>query len=225
MAGVEWYDAGVGFAVPFVDVVSRLETLKAGTDVSPGMLGISLKRGDMFTLPPEIAACRSDSPAAKAGLKKGDIVVSVNGEPVVRQAQFRHAMGPHDAGEKVTLVARRDKGEITAEVQLIDKLPPFVPPFLGILPARTTEAPGVTVRLFIYPDSPATKLSLETGDRITALDGQAVATAEELRDRLATREGKSKPKLTIIRGEETRDAEFYARQAADCHSCRSACIA
>lgn len=207
VAGLEWYDSGIGFAVPLVDVIARLDTLRAGTDIMPGMLGISLKRGDMFTLPPEIAACRSDSPAAKAGLKKGDVVIAVNDQPVVRQAQFRHAMGPHDAGEKVTLVARRGKEEIRAEVQLIDKLPPFVPPFLGILPLRVADQPGVSVR-FVYPDSPAAQLKLEAGDRITALDGQPVATADELRDRLATREGKTKPKLTIVRGEESRDAEF-----------------
>jgi serine protease Do len=207
LAGLEWYDSGIGFAVPLVDVIARLDTLKAGTDISSGILGISLKRGDMFTLPPEIAACRSDSPAAKAGLKKGDLVIAVNGQPVIRQAQFRHAMGPHDAGENVTLTARRGQEEITAEVRLIDKLPPFVPPFLGILPLRLAKKPGVSVR-FVYPDSPAAKLHIEAGDRITALDGQPVATPDELRDRLATRESKTKPKLTITRGEESRDAEF-----------------
>lgn len=207
LAGLEWYDSGIGFAVPFVDVIARLDTLKAGIDISSGILGISLKRGDMYTLPPEIAACRSDSPAAKAGLKKGDVVIAVNGQRLVRQAQFRHAMGPHDAGEKVTLTARRGKEEITAEVPLIDKLPPFVPPFLGILPLRLAEQPGVSVR-FIYPDSAAAKLNLQPGDRITALDGQPVASADELRDRLATRESKAKPRLTIVHGEESREAEF-----------------
>jgi serine protease Do len=39
VAGAEWYDSGIGFAVPLVDVLDRLEPLKAGEDQHPGLLG------------------------------------------------------------------------------------------------------------------------------------------------------------------------------------------
>ncbi len=75
LAGSEWYDSGIGFAVPLVDINSRLETLKGGQDLKPGLLGISLKKGDIYSLPAEVAASRADGPAGKAGIKTGDEVV------------------------------------------------------------------------------------------------------------------------------------------------------
>ena len=54
VAGAEWYDSGIGFAVPLADIIERLPTLKSGKDLHPGLLGISLKPGDIYALPAEI---------------------------------------------------------------------------------------------------------------------------------------------------------------------------
>ena len=52
-AGVEWYDSGIGFAVPLTTVNRVLPRLEKGEDLHPGLLGISLKKGDIaiFTTP------------------------------------------------------------------------------------------------------------------------------------------------------------------------------
>src|SRR5262245_21088903 len=51
IAGAEWYDSGIGFAVPLAEINERLAVLKSGKDLHPGLLGVSLKPGDMYDLP------------------------------------------------------------------------------------------------------------------------------------------------------------------------------
>src|SRR2546423_7557163 len=63
VAGAEWYDSGIGFAIPLADVLQHLPTLKAGKDVHPGVMGITLKQGDRYALPAELAATHPLSPA------------------------------------------------------------------------------------------------------------------------------------------------------------------
>ena len=43
---MEWYDSGIGFAVPLASVQNVLARLAAGNDLYPGLLGIGMKAGD-----------------------------------------------------------------------------------------------------------------------------------------------------------------------------------
>src|SRR6266446_9679906 len=52
------------------------------------------------------------------------------------QAQLKHALGPLYAGDKIHLVALRGEKRVEADVELVDKIPPYEYPFLGILPMR-----------------------------------------------------------------------------------------
>ncbi|MDX1944022.1 MAG: PDZ domain-containing protein, partial [Pirellulaceae bacterium] len=198
VAGAEWYDSGIGFAVPLAEINTRLPAMKSGQDQYAGLLGISLKQGDIYSLPAEIAASQPGSPAYKAGLKAKDVIVEIDGEKIVRQAQLKHALGAKYAGEKVQVVALRDKDRITATIELIDKLDPYQHPFLGILPLRGVAEPGVTIR-YVYPGSPSAEADLRPGDHILSLDGKAVADAAELRNSVANLEPKAKAKLSVQR--------------------------
>ena len=62
MAGVEWYDSGIGFAVPLEHIQKVLPRLKKGEDLYPGLAGISLKGPNLYTGEPMIAACRRNAP-------------------------------------------------------------------------------------------------------------------------------------------------------------------
>src|SRR4029079_15050166 len=104
VAGAEWYDSGIGFAVPLADIFDRLSTLQQGTDLRPGVMGISLKPGDPYATPAELAASQACSPAYKAGLRSGDTIVEIDGIKIERQSQLKHALGPHYAGDKLHLV-------------------------------------------------------------------------------------------------------------------------
>ncbi len=69
VAGAEWYDSGIGFAIPLVDVVRHLDKLKRGEELHPGLLGITLKGNDIYADPPDIATCQPKSPARKPACK------------------------------------------------------------------------------------------------------------------------------------------------------------
>jgi serine protease Do len=199
-AGSEWYDSGIGFAVPLVDVLAVLPKLQAGQDQRGGLAGVSFSGTNLYVDPPVIAACRAQSPAAKAGLKPGDRIVEADGKPIESLVQFRHAIGPRYAGDKLKLVVVRGKERLPAELELIGELPPFEHSFLGILPFRDADD-GLFVR-FVYPGSPAEKAGVQPGDRIDLLAGKEVKTAkaavavlnaQQVGDRLAvvvTRGGK-----------------------------------
>jgi serine protease Do len=182
VAGAEWYDSGIGFAIPLWDVLPRLPVLMEGKDLHPGLLGISLKRGDIYTTPAALAAVQPGSPAYRAGLRAGDTIVEVEGQPIVRQAQLRHALAPRYAGERLRLVYQRGSGEVSRSqitVELVEKLVPYDRPFLGLLPMRDA-LPGVRVR-YVWPESPAARAGLEPGDKITQFEGVPIRHADQLR--------------------------------------------
>jgi serine protease Do len=187
VAGVEWYDSGIGFAVPLDHVLKVLPKWSAGKDLYTGILGINLKGNDPYSQPAVIAACRVNSPAYEAHLQAGDTIVEINGKPVTRQAQLKQELNRHYAGDKVRLVVMRKDQRIENEVELIDKLEPYEFPFIGILPMRPmADMPeGLFVR-YVYPDGPAAKAGILAGDQIVSIGGSEVKDAAAAAERLRT---------------------------------------
>jgi hypothetical protein len=66
----------------------------------------------------KFAEIREGSPAAKAGLRRGDVLIEFDGAPVTTLYDFTHALRNKRAGETVTVVVRRDGTPVTAEVTL-----------------------------------------------------------------------------------------------------------
>jgi serine protease Do len=144
VAGVEWYDSGIGFAVPLSAIESAIARMKKGQDQYTGLLGVSLAGRQPLTTAATLAAVRPDSPAGKAGLKKGDRIVDVDGRPIKVQTDLRLALGSHYAGDNVRVTAKRGEENIERSIALVGKLPPFRHAFLGILPMRPAVAPAAT---------------------------------------------------------------------------------
>ncbi|HEY3392800.1 MAG TPA: PDZ domain-containing protein, partial [Lacipirellulaceae bacterium] len=136
VAGVEWYDSGIGFAVPLAAIGERLETMKQGDDQNAGILGIGLLPKNPHVAPAELAAVRPDSPAGKAGLRKGDRIVEIDGKPIRTQTDLRFALGPRYGGENVKVVFERGSERTQRQIALVGELPAFRHAFLGILPMR-----------------------------------------------------------------------------------------
>ena len=143
-AGVEWYDSGIGFAVPFEDIISVLPRLKEGTDLRPGLTGVTIKAGDLYAEQPKIDRVRFDSPAWKAGFKPGDTIEKINGQPIVRVVQLLQELKSRLEGETVEITVRREDELITQQVTLVGELKPYELPFLGILPTRNEDQSGRT---------------------------------------------------------------------------------
>ena len=206
LAGAQFYDSGIGFAASLSDWLPRLETLKAGKDLQPGLLGISLKPGDVYVLPAEIAVAQINAPAYKAGLRAGDKIVEVEGAKIIRQVQLRHALGKHYAGDKVNVSVTRGEQRVEAAIELVDHLEPYEYPMLGVLPMRGTGGEGVEVR-YVLPGGPAEKAGIKRGDRIVLADDKPAASVETLQQLVAAHDPEQPLKLKIKRGEETLDLE------------------
>lgn len=199
LAGSEWYDSGIGFAAPLADVMKRLDDWRESGELKSGILGIGLKGKDVYSKPAEVASVRIKSPAAELGIESGDKIVEVNGDPVTRQAQLKHALGPLYAGDPVSIVVERDGERVElGEAKLVGELEPYDTPFLGILPLR--EAESCTVR-HIFPGSPAEQ-KLQVGDWIKQVNGVETATVAEVRNALSGAESGDEVTLTVDRGGE-----------------------
>ncbi|WP_397570014.1 PDZ domain-containing protein [Schlesneria sp. T3-172] len=185
-AGVEWYDGGIGFAIPLEDVYQSLDRLKQGSDLLPGLMGITFAGGQALNVPVIVDRVRYNSPAQKAGLKTNDRIIAADGEKTDRVAQFKHLMGRKYAGDTVKVVVVRGETEVPIEIDLVGQLVPYEVPFLGILPVRQAEnldasQAGVSVR-FVFADSPAHQAGLTPGDRITKINDVDVQQARQLAD-------------------------------------------
>ena len=138
VAGAEWYDSGIGFAVPLVSIADRLELMKKGEDQRPAILGIGMLPKNPHASPATAAAVRPDSPAGKAGFKKGDRIVEIDGRPIHTQTDLRFALGPRYGGETVRVVVKRGDERLERAILLVGELPAFRHAYLGILPMRAT---------------------------------------------------------------------------------------
>lgn len=182
VAGAEWYDSGIGFAIPLADVLGRFEELKGG-DLHAGVLGISFKGEQSVSGKPVIGVVQVNSPADEAGLEADDTIIEANGVAVSRQSQLRHVLGPLYAGDKLHLVVMRGDDRVEVTATLVDKLIPYEHPFIGLLPRRDIEE-AVSVR-WVYPDSPANDAGLLPGDVIQQISEKPIGTADELRQRIS----------------------------------------
>jgi len=203
LSGVEWYDSGIGFAIPLEDINTVLPRLKAKKDLRAGQLGITMQ-GNMYDGKPTVATIQPDS-AAVDKLKVGDVILSVNDKEVKNQAQLRHELGNKYDGDTITLAVTRDgKNVVIKDILLANKVGTFVPGFLGILALRDDPEAGEEIR-FVYPKSPADAAGLKVGDRITKVQAPGMPMAQEFagRDVFSTLMSRMQPgaelKLEVLR--------------------------
>jgi len=111
---------GIGFAIPVNMARGIMEQLVEYGEVRRGRLGVSVQ-----DLTPQlaqafdirrvqgavIAQVAPDSPADRAGLKPGDVVVAVNDRPIRRSADMRNAVGLLPIGSEVELTVIRNGKE------------------------------------------------------------------------------------------------------------------
>jgi S1-C subfamily serine protease/predicted esterase len=165
-AGLEWYDSGIGFAIPLEDINAVLPKLKEGKDLKKGLLGIRLQSPDIYSAKPTIATVDVDSTAMRAGIKSGDVVTEINGVRIIRQAQIMHLLGEKYEGDVVSVKVQRGDKELSfANLKLSSTAAAHTHPFLGVLPMRDDPELGEELR-YIFPKSPAETAGLKVGDRI-----------------------------------------------------------
>jgi S1-C subfamily serine protease len=173
-AGIEWYDSGIGFAIPLEDILAALPRLKQGQDLKKGVLGVQAKGQDRYGALPEIAVVTPGTTAAKAGMKPGDIIKEVDGKKVLNMAQVLHVLGTKYEGDSIAIKLQRRKEEINHPNLVLGSTATSLPtPFLGILPMRDDPELGVEVR-YVYPKGPADLAGIKAGDRIMKIGPPAM---------------------------------------------------
>ncbi|MGC2778183.1 MAG: trypsin-like peptidase domain-containing protein [Bradyrhizobium sp.] len=115
-------NVGIGFAVPINMARRIMEQLVQSGRVDRGRIGVTLldldSPNDGRVQGARVADVSAGSPAERAGLRKGDIIVKANDMPVRSATQVRNLIGLTPVGQRVRLVFERDRalGNATVEV-------------------------------------------------------------------------------------------------------------
>ncbi len=143
---------GIGFAIP-INMAKAIadQLIKHGT-VIRGYLGIAIQDltpelAKSFKRKPEsgvlIAQVTKNSPAEKAGLKRGDVIVEFDGKPVTKAGPFRNRVALKTPGSKTQIKVLRD-GKAKTLTVVIGKLPEK-----GVLTSKSSQQLsklGITVQ-------------------------------------------------------------------------------
>jgi serine protease Do len=121
------YAQGLGFAVPVNMAKQIMSDLIENGEVRRGMLGIMLQDLDAafaetYKVPAErgavVAQVVPGSPAEKAGLKRGDVIFSIDGNDMSKASDVVFYVRSKLAGDKVSLEIYRDSKKRTVKVEL-----------------------------------------------------------------------------------------------------------
>jgi putative serine protease PepD len=108
---------GVGFAIPIDSVKSVVTTIVAGGKVVHAYIGIHV--GDATDGSGAlIGSVSAGTPAAKAGLKAGDVITALDGKPITKADDLTASITAHTPNDKVTLTITRDGKTLKIDVTL-----------------------------------------------------------------------------------------------------------
>jgi serine protease Do len=220
---------GVGFAIPSSMAQPITKSLLEHGRVDRGFLGVTIqnvdsdvaKALDLKTLDGVlISDVQPGGPAAKAGLRRGDVVLSIEGKAVQSTGQLRNVVAASPVGKAVRVEFMRGGERRTASVTLAR-----VPDERGkeaASAAHPEESLGVAVApvdggtrqklsapatlnglvvMGVVPGSPAERAGIEEGDVIVEADKKPVTKPEELAARF--RESKGALALLVWRKQRT----------------------
>ncbi|WP_181707652.1 Do family serine endopeptidase [Chthonobacter rhizosphaerae] len=207
---------GIGFAIPASTAKQVVEDLKDDGRVVRGWLGVQIQ-----PVTPEIAGAlglpdpsgalvsepQPNAPAAQAGIEAGDVIRTVDGQPIEDSRDLARTIAGIAPGTTVELGLWRDGKQQTLSVDL------------GTLPGQRQVAAagggqtsladfglelssgpsGDVVVTAVTPGSEADQKGLRQGDVILEVAGGAVSSPQDVRERVASAEGADKPVLMRIR--------------------------
>jgi serine protease Do len=209
---------GIGFAIP-ISKAKRIvkELLRAG-EVQPPWLGLDLQEMTPelkrhFALPEGgggvlVSDVYRNSPADRAGVKRGDVVLTVGGTAVATLSDYQDALAEFTTGDRISLKLSRRGKEISLPLQ-----PAPFPPELALetvyrrLGLRVGEARraggeeryGVSIEE-VKRDSEAARIGLRPGDLIAQVNDLAVANLDDFKKAISHYHHMTALNLVVRRG-------------------------
>jgi S1-C subfamily serine protease len=185
-----------------------MEQLIKFGEVKRGRLGIAMTNATGVE-GAQIAEVESNSPAAAAGLRKGDVVVALNGHPVRGSAELRARLGVVPAGDTVELKVQRGKETevLKARIAEVDRSQAAggqsLPELNGAALAEVERSglPGKNRAVLVNSvetGSPAYQHGLRQGDLIIGVNQRRVTSVPELSKALRA---SGRLALNVVRGD------------------------
>lgn len=211
-------NAGIGFAIPINLALRIAEDLTDDGEVARGYLGIlpadiDAETAKLWNLSDESGAIvrtvRNNSPAAKAGLQVGDVILSVSGKKIENASKLPLVVSSYRPGSEITLEVQRDGKTMNLKAKLAELTPEVLdgresPAEDEVAPPKSTSVadvmPGVTIQNLtpstreryevpedvsgvvitqIDPDSRAADMGVEEGDIILQINRKPVRAVGE----------------------------------------------
>lgn len=223
-ASGEGQSAGVGFAIPSNMIKAMLPTLIKGEKITRGVLGvlvqdITKELAEQFHLPNTkgalVSQVNKDSPAEKAGLKAGDVIVRINGKEIGDTNQLRNLVAATAPQSSVSIDVIRDGkerklsatiGKMAAETAMAPKPAGKAPDQLAKLGLSVQTLTPELAKQYglqggsgvlitgVEQGSPASMANFQVGDLIVEANHEQVTSITELQNAL----GKSQAQALLL---------------------------
>ena len=213
---------GIGFAIP-IDHARRIvdELIRYGK-VRRGWLGVSVQELDVqlsrhFKLDREngvlVVGVADSSPAGKAGLKRGDIIIAIDDHEVKNKSDFRGRMASYTVSSSIRFSILRDGKvkKVRARVTAIPKsyVKEFTRHWLGLLVQENSERFAGSNRLMtskgmvvveVVPNSASGRIGINPGDIIRQMNQKPVNNEEDYNKAVAEINNPDRILLLVQRG-------------------------
>ncbi|MGH6676035.1 MAG: Do family serine endopeptidase, partial [Xanthobacteraceae bacterium] len=223
---------GIGFDIPAQTAKEIVAQLKQHGDVTRGWLGVQIQPvttdiADSLGLKKAEGAivdqAQPNSPAARAGLKAGDVITAVNNAPVKNARDLARTIARIAPDSSVHLAILRDGQAKTVSVTLAKmpneqeasatqtQTPTNDAPHLGITVAPAADVAGAGGRGVVVtgvdPDGPAAQVGVQTGNVILDVGGKPVANGNDVVK--ALKEAKAQGKHDVLMRVKVGDATQF----------------
>ena len=208
---------GIGFAIPVNMVKDVVKKLIEKGKIERGYLGVviedlkgSLKDVYAHKYGAVIVSVEKDSAASKAGLKRGDLIIEVDGKRVEDADELKTIIGSKAPGEKVKIRYERDKRVYTTYVKLKERPGSFVNTQKEALGLSLRELDNQTRQMYhipssvngllvvdVKPNSKADKAGFRVGDVIEAVEDMDIKNIQDFKE--ALRKYKGPKRVYVLR--------------------------
>lgn len=130
LAGAEWYDSGIGFAIYREKIDHVLDRLAAGESIEQGKIGVVLGEDEPSLIPlldklippvkgVKIKEVAKHSPASRVRLREGDKILAIDGAPTGDLPELQRRLSDRAAGEEITITIKRRWRTFDVTVRLV----------------------------------------------------------------------------------------------------------